>query len=342
MDKTAILSPLACLLAGAISLPLNASAADVATDDTLAIFASTQGSVRLKDGRTIHLTCTGEGSPAVILTAGAGDWGISWHTVLPELGRRYLTCTWDRAGFGLSDPSPHPQVVTNTTDDLEGALQTAGIEGPYILAGHSFGAFESILFAVRHREKVRGIVLVDPAVPDAWARRERVAPAVGADARQYTERLLEFLAACESVLADRSSRSPQEVAACLPRLQPQWPEEVGAAIRHAVSASTMRTMASFFAMADRSGQLMAGHALGDIPLITLGATLVDPPAGAPAAVVEQWPRYVEDWKLAQRELAQASSRGEYRAIPRTTHYVHVDRPDAVIDAIDELAGAPAR
>src|SRR5690606_10941406 len=79
------LSPLACLLAGAISLPLHASAADVATDDTLALFASTQGSVRLEDGRTIHLTCAGEGSPAVILTAGAGDWGISWHTVLPEL-----------------------------------------------------------------------------------------------------------------------------------------------------------------------------------------------------------------------------------------------------------------
>ena len=80
------------------------------------------------------------------------------------------TCSWDRAGFGHSDASPAPQTLDATTADLEQALAASGIKGPYVLVGHSAGAFETLRFADRHRADVVGMVLVDPSVPEQTQR----------------------------------------------------------------------------------------------------------------------------------------------------------------------------
>jgi pimeloyl-ACP methyl ester carboxylesterase len=85
-------------------------------------------------------------------------------------------CAWDRAGAGFSSPSPETQDIVHTTEDLEQALQKAGIRGPYVMVGHSLGAFESLRFTDRNRQSVVGMVLVDPDIPDRGTLDERLAP----------------------------------------------------------------------------------------------------------------------------------------------------------------------
>src|SRR4051794_18743852 len=80
-------------------------------DRTLARYASTAASVRLRDGRSIHFVCMGQGSPTVILTAGLGDWGASWSAVQSEIAKTTRACAWDRPGFGLSDANSQAQSV---------------------------------------------------------------------------------------------------------------------------------------------------------------------------------------------------------------------------------------
>src|SRR6202012_5949410 len=85
-------------------------------------------------------------------------------------------CAWDPAGLGFSGPSPEPQDAVHESQDLEEALRAAHVDGPYVLVAHSAGAFVALRFADQHRSVVAGMVLVDPAIPDEAAIRERVAP----------------------------------------------------------------------------------------------------------------------------------------------------------------------
>jgi pimeloyl-ACP methyl ester carboxylesterase len=150
-----------------ISCPSSSLAQEQAqpqVDRTLIPYASTKDSVTLRDGRTIHLVCMGQGSPVVLLAAGGDGWSIAWNLVQPAVAKKTRVCAWDRAGLGLSSPSPKPQTVDNTTADLKAALDAGHIGGPYIMVGHSIGGFDALLFADHHPSDVRGIVLVDPSL----------------------------------------------------------------------------------------------------------------------------------------------------------------------------------
>src|SRR6266540_5205750 len=71
-------------------------------------------------GRKLHLNCTGNGSPTVILEAGASSFAIDWALVQPEIARTNRVCSYDRAGMGWSDPA-----TGGPLDNVTGDLHTA-------------------------------------------------------------------------------------------------------------------------------------------------------------------------------------------------------------------------
>jgi pimeloyl-ACP methyl ester carboxylesterase len=156
--------------------PAVADAQQLEPDPVIARYADTTRAARLPGGRTINMVCMGRGSPTVILSAGAADWGVVWGKVQADIAARTEVCTWDRAGFGFSSASPATQTVAETTKDLERALSVNGIKGPLVLVGHSMGALETLLLADHNREAVAGIVLVDPTIPNQTTLLATVAP----------------------------------------------------------------------------------------------------------------------------------------------------------------------
>ena len=128
-------------------------------------YANPADVVKLSDGRTIHLVCMGTGGPTVILNGGAGNWSADWSRIQPAVADKARVCAWDRAGWGLSGPSPLPQTAWHTMDDLRAALAARGITGPYVLVGASLGGPDSLLFADRWRNEVAGMVFVDSSIP---------------------------------------------------------------------------------------------------------------------------------------------------------------------------------
>src|ERR1044072_252967 len=160
------------LAALAAALPAAPPAASAQT--ALDAYARPGRLVEVAPGRRLNILCMGEGSPTVILTAGLGQWSAAWAPVQAEIARRTRVCAWDRAGFGFSDASAERQGLVQTTTDLTLLLHAAGIDGPFVLVGHSAGGFESMIFADPHPERVVGRVLVDSVVLDQ-ARRRRAA-----------------------------------------------------------------------------------------------------------------------------------------------------------------------
>ena len=126
-------------------------------------------------GYKLHIDCTGQGSPTVILDAGMGDSFLSWHKVQPEIAKFTRVCSYDRAGLGYSDSSPRPRTSRVFVDELHRLLQHASITGPLVLVGHSMGGFDVRLYASLYRNEVIGLVLVDSSHPE---QQKRLPPAI--------------------------------------------------------------------------------------------------------------------------------------------------------------------
>lgn len=120
-------------------------------------------------GHSLHLSCTGSGSPTVVLEPGAGGTSSDLGLIAPAVARDTRVCVYDRAGRGWSEPADTPQDAATIATDLHTLLDRAGVPGPYVLAGHSFGGYYVLAFAARYPDEVAGMALVDSTAPAAAA-----------------------------------------------------------------------------------------------------------------------------------------------------------------------------
>ena len=118
----------------------------------------------------LHLRCEGRGRPVVIFDAALGGSSLSWSLVHPAIARITRACSYDRGGFGWSDAGPLPRTAGRIADELHQLLRAAGVPPPYVLVGHSYGGLVMRLYASRHLDEIAGLVLIEPADPDEWAR----------------------------------------------------------------------------------------------------------------------------------------------------------------------------
>ena len=112
-------------------------------------------------GYRLHINCTGEGSPTVVIESGWGDMSASWGWVQPEVAKTTRICTYDRAGMGWSEASPQPRTAREYAKELHTLLAKANEPGPYVLVGHSMGGFTVIVYAHDYPAEVSGLVLID-------------------------------------------------------------------------------------------------------------------------------------------------------------------------------------
>lgn len=109
----------------------------------------------------------GKGAPVVIMESGSGDFSFIWDLVQPVVAKATQTVSYDRAGYAWSENGPLPRTGRQIAYELHTALHNAGIPGPYVLVGQSFGGFLVRYFARSYRSEVAGVVLVDALNEDS-------------------------------------------------------------------------------------------------------------------------------------------------------------------------------
>jgi pimeloyl-ACP methyl ester carboxylesterase len=121
--------------------------------------------VQLADGRNLHLDVSGAGNagPTVILDSGHGAFSPAMRHLHQALSDEVRVVSYDRPGYGWSDPAASDRDPLAVNDDLRDALDQASIDGPFIVVGHSLGALYARGFATSHPSQVVGLVLIDPA-----------------------------------------------------------------------------------------------------------------------------------------------------------------------------------
>lgn len=290
---------------------------------------------RLPDGRRLNFRCSGQGAPTVILEGGYAATSLAWSRVRALVAKTNRVCTYDRAGYGFSDPGPLPRDGAAIARDLDRGLRAARISGPFILVGHSAGALYVRLFSNRRPREVVGMVLVDPSVE---YQEQRFAAEFGPGAGSVAP-LKAVAARCLAAAEqDLLPSSEPGLARCSDRASQNQPASVAAArMAESIRASTWRTKLSELdtLWTSTSMQLSDGRqSYGELPLIVLTAegTYSSAPEPARGAVQSLWQRL-------HQELAARSTRGVERQVANSSHMMMNDRPEVVAAAIAEIAGA---
>ena len=112
-------------------------------------------------GRKLHIHCTGDGSPTVIVENGGAAFSFDWELVQAEVARFTRICTYDRAGYAWSDVGPEFDTFDQASHDLHLLLTKADIHGPYVLVGHSLGGLLVRFYHATYPRDVVGMVLAD-------------------------------------------------------------------------------------------------------------------------------------------------------------------------------------
>ena len=268
-------------------------------------------------GFRLHLWCTGNGAPVVILDNGLGGTSAGWGFVQPEVARFTRVCSYDRAGMGYSDPGPSPRTARRIAGELAELLARSDIAGPVVLVGASIAGFNVRVFASDHPERAAGLVLVDASHEDQAHEVPQMARFVPLLSTIGFFRLL-------GVSFGQNVES----------LPPQ--------VRLFAQATKFRA-AGYQAAADEiihvresAEEVRSSRRKLTVPVLVITGALGGD----------------ENWRRLQRDQASLSERGCLILARQSGHVVAVDQPEIVVDAIRTvvetarghdvpLCGAPA-
>jgi pimeloyl-ACP methyl ester carboxylesterase len=236
--------------------------------------------------------------------------------------------------------------VTSTIADLHALLHSKRITTPVILVGHSLGGLYAVSYALRYRDDVAGMVLVDPAFSDQTRQiAEAIGPVAAARLKAASAQTLGSLDRCVALAATgRLSLPAEQGSDCLDNPADPDPYVHRERNRQAKSVAFQWALRSEFEMANTVGtdgatpddhqSARAGATLGAMPVAILTRGTSEALSGLSADEVAAAERA---WRTGPDQLAKLSAVGTNTIVPRSGHFIQLDRPEAVTGQVLKIA-----
>ena len=100
----------------------------------------------------------------VLCVHGNPTWSYLWRTLLANAPQSMRFIAVDQLDMGFSERTGVRRRLADRVDDLDSLTHVLGITGPVVTVAHDWGGPISLGWALRHRENLRGIVLLNTAV----------------------------------------------------------------------------------------------------------------------------------------------------------------------------------
>jgi pimeloyl-ACP methyl ester carboxylesterase len=258
----------------------------------------------------------------IVFVHGLGGSHLNWCQIGPHLAAGRRAVALDLHGFGLT-PGLRANSTVQANTRLVDRFITEVVGGPVILVGNSMGGLISVLETAASPEKIKGVVLIDPALP---------LPARKPDWQVSSQFLLYALPGLgEAVVARGMSRIAPEAAVrqvlqlCFADPSRADPEMIKAEValtarRHPATPARASARARVFLAAARSLLRVLGRrqkyqrtmASIDVPVLLIGG---DADRLVPVA--------------AMRQVAARNPRWESVFLAGVGHVPQLEVPDAV-------------
>ena len=296
--------------------------------------------VQIERGRRLNLYCAGKGSPTVVFDSALGDDTSDWGLVQPKIAQSTRACSYDRAGIGFSDPARRASSSINIVDDLHRLLVAAHVNPPYIMVGHSYGTLNVQLFAAHFPIEVVGMVLLDPQ-PQEWMNDiKRLVPHWQTD--EFEPKIARQRACVAESLAGFTPNSDL-YKKCVGGSDERFSDSINAAhltlySRPAYQRALLSEDENVYGGISEDQVRDGRKSFGAMPLIVLTRSPNTSPL-APDETAESRDAIYQAWVQRENEIASLSSSGVNKVIPNTGHFIQLQQPTAVIEAIDQVLNA---
>lgn len=124
------------------------------------------GPVIKLNGKKLYYSILGDGKPAIVFLTGMG---VPMQDMAPLQERISLitrTLCYDRAGIGRSEAMDNDRSIQTLSTELKDVLEKTGFTPTFIIVAHSRGAQVARYFANKYPDKVKGLILIDPSLPE--------------------------------------------------------------------------------------------------------------------------------------------------------------------------------
>lgn len=299
-------------------------------------------------GHLLHIQCSGEGAPTVLMEAGAGDFSLDWGLVLPLTSKHTRVCAYDRAGYAWSDPGPAPRTMRQIVFELHTALLNGNIDGPYILVGQSLGGLIVRTYAADYPKEVAGVILVDSSHEDMLiSLTDRATGKENVVRFRELSRAREIPSVTEAMPGAAKSNLP-------PQAQPQTSIQTKLDSPYDKLPANLRKLrlwamsqpnygparsSEFDFLPEEMTRMYAGRSknkypLGDTPLIVLTGGNRSTGGGGPVKK-----QLDESHDRLQADLVTLSTNSKQIIAKFGGHHIQLDEPELVADAIRQQVDA---
>ncbi|KAB2488370.1 alpha/beta fold hydrolase [Priestia endophytica] len=278
--------------------------------------------------REIHVNITGSKTslPPVVIEAGTGNWSYDWSSVQKELSKHTQVITYDRAGYGWSDPPPGGFSVDTTIDDLNKVIEAAEIDTPVILVGHSVGGIYSRLFADKYPERVSGLVLIDSRNEYFAAKAEKFNDKFFETQDQTMNRILSQIGIVRLLGKNMFSNSTPNYISVEKYVNVHW------------DTPFFKVLDEEIEEIKESEKLLKGtQSLRDKPLTIITPSDVELQATDLGFSEEEANSLKKKWKNSQKQLTNLSTNSNFILVPNSSHSVMYDQPKVIMEAILKMA-----
>jgi pimeloyl-ACP methyl ester carboxylesterase len=302
------------------------------------------------DGHQMHINCTGKGSPTVILEAGTGAFSFDWSLVQPEVAKFTRVCSYDRAGMAWSEMGPQPRTIRQKAYELHALLTNAKVPGPYVLVGHSGGGYIIRLFQAKYPNEVVGMVLAECGHENSLflingklvrmreLSKGRPIPEPRSEIKE-SERTI-----APDVLQEIEKQSklfgPPTIDPPYDKLPPNIQQiRLWALAQPAHLLADNNPLEGEEMVALDRERRSRPYPLGSLPLIVLHREVGGYKPIPKMINLEQVKQLEEERVSLNRELVSLSRNSAHIIAKNSTHDIHLDRPELVVDAIRQVLDA---
>jgi pimeloyl-ACP methyl ester carboxylesterase len=278
------------------------------------------------NGTRMHVLDQGTGV-SVVLEAGIAGTSLGWTLVDKQLAANARVVSYDRAGLGWSEPVARPRTVAHAVAELRELLRAAGVEPPYILVGHSYGGLIVRHYAATHSDQVAGLVLVDPVDPREWFplsenQARRLGRGVMLSRRGALLARFGVVRLALAILASGQSR--------LPRLIARMSAGRGASVTEKLTGEIRK-------LPPETWPMIRMHWSDEKCFATMAKYLELLPANVAATQSDRVPEHIPTILLTAPGVEPETAIGlVHRPATRGGHWIQLDEPELVIEAVREL------
>ena len=120
----------------------------------------------------LHYLKSGKGSPTVVFESGLDPGGhLPWFKVQNEISKYTTTISYDRAGVLWSERGNNPKTGQAMAEELSDLLIKTKCPKPYIIVGHSLAGLFLRNFIIQNQADISGVIFIDVSHPEQNDRK---------------------------------------------------------------------------------------------------------------------------------------------------------------------------